>query len=84
MTVLIFREILLVMSNVIISIGLDSAEKLRLLFFFFFWDAHLSKIYAFLVGFLHCLQDLQTSFLAKLSLKIGHTILFTYLKIILL
>ena len=36
MTVLIFREILLVMSNVIISIGLDSAEKLRLLFFFFF------------------------------------------------
>ena len=71
MTVLIFREILLVMSNVIISIGLDSAEKLRLPFFFFFFgEAHLSKIYAFLVGFVHCVDRTYKSlFLAKLSLK---------------
>ena len=38
----------------------------------------------FVSGPVHCLRDPQTSFLTKLSLKMGSTVLFTHLKIILL
>ena len=36
------------------------------------------------VGPVHCSRDLQILFSAKFSLKLGHTALFTHLKIILL
>ena len=59
---------------------LDKASlHLRLLFFFFFfWEKRV------FVGLVHCSWDSQTSFSAKLSLKMGLTALFTHLKIILL
>ena len=43
-----------------------------------------SCIYVFLVGSIHCLRDLQVRNLTKFSLKLGPTVPFTYLKIILL
>ena len=41
-------------------------------------------VVAFSVGLVHCLRDTQTFFLTKLSLKMSLTVLFTYLKFILL
>ena len=38
---------------------------------------------AFLVGLVHYLQDLQVLFFIKITLKLGLTVLFTHLKIIL-
>ena len=43
-----------------------------------------SRVYVFLVGSVHCLRDLQVRNLTNFSLKLGPTVLFTHLKIILL
>ena len=52
--------------------------------FLFFLEACFYGFYAFLVGLVHCLRDPQIYFSVKLSFKIGSTVQFIYLKIILL
>ena len=83
----VFIKISYIQTDLMYSFGYwwkSSVLHLRFLLLFFFLDAHFCGCDVFPVGLVHCSQDLQTSFLLKLSLKMDLTALFTYLKIILL
>ena len=66
----------------VLSIHLDTADgSLRLHLHFFLVE---NRVSAFLVGLVHCSRDPQIFFSTKFLFKMGHTALFTHLKIILL
>ena len=65
------------------AFGKHVARFAFLLFFFFFMSRNI-WFFMWTVHGVHCLRIYKFYFLATFSLKMGHTILFTYLKIILL
>ena len=81
---LLFLVHYILVVGLLVSIWIPIIMRLRLRFFFFFLEAHFVAVVFFQWVLCTVHGTHKPLFSTKLSLKIGHTALFTHLKIILL